>query len=98
MKPQTLILPANTPVTDEVPQMSEITGEVVSDVFPDESIADVVIGEGPASVYLYYLPTYRIALKSVAKIVGPVKSGGQTKIRCRESYPKLQRLYLKNLS
>jgi len=69
------ILPTNTAVTPEVPQMSEITGEPVSEVFPDESIADVVIGEGRASVYLYYLPTYRSRAEECGENRWPCKIG-----------------------
>jgi restriction endonuclease Mrr len=45
------ILPTNTAVTAEEPQLHEISVspiDAVGDVFPDDSLADTVIGEGPA--------------------------------------------------
>jgi hypothetical protein len=70
------VLPTNTEVTTEVPQTPDnlvqqapVTGQSA------ETVADVVIGEGPASVYLYYLPTYRTRAQERGEKRWPCKIG-----------------------
>ncbi len=72
------ILPTNTAVAPEGPQTTEISVspvEHVSEVLPDESVADVVLGQGPASVYLYYLPAYRTHAEKSGESRWPCKIG-----------------------
>lgn len=40
-----------------------------------EAVADLVVGEGPSAVYLYYLPTYRVRAQERGETVWPCKIG-----------------------
>jgi hypothetical protein len=72
------ILPTNTEVTAEEPPVSDTSispSERSTDVLSDESLADFVIGSGPASVYLYYLPMYRARAEERGEDSWPCKIG-----------------------
>jgi hypothetical protein len=95
------ILPTNTEVTTEDTPRSEVSisqDERPSSILSDESLADVVIGSGPSSVYLYYLPTYRTRAEERGEDRWPCKVGRTEQIRCRESYLKRPRPCLKSRS
>jgi hypothetical protein len=42
---------------------------------PVDLVADVILGEGPGAVYLYYLPTYRATAEERGESVWPCKIG-----------------------
>jgi hypothetical protein len=53
------ILPTDTEVAAETTENADLQETEVKDSPPDDSIAEVVLGTGTGSVYLFYLPTYR---------------------------------------
>jgi hypothetical protein len=72
------ILPANTEVNAAETPISEISiqpEERASDTIFDETLADVVIGQGAGCVYLYYLPTYRDRAEERGENRWPCKIG-----------------------
>lgn len=72
------ILPTNTAAGPEDTPVSEVSvpaEETAGEILSDESVAEVVIGEGPASVYLYYLPTYRSRAEERGEDRWPCKIG-----------------------
>jgi hypothetical protein len=70
------VLPTNTEVATEVSQTSDSpVQQAPVTVQSAEAVADVVIGEGPASVYLYYLPTYRTRAQERGEKRWPCKIG-----------------------
>jgi hypothetical protein len=72
------ILPANIEIAAEEPPVSDTSisrDEGLTDALADDSLADFVIGSGPGSVYLYYLPTYRARAEERGEDRWPCKIG-----------------------
>src|SRR5438128_3323535 len=72
------ILPTDAGLTPETTGNADLTVSPETEVVapaPDDSIADLVLGTGPGSVYLYYLSTYRARAEERQEISWPCKIG-----------------------